>query len=145
MTVLVGVQVPTWSRAAIQAAAGEASFRGTKLVALAAYSAEHGAAAPAARPAASLRTSGDERDQAESALQAATLDALGPDAAQVELRVMQGAPGRTLAEAARLLGAEMLVLGSRGDGAMSRLMASQYVLRNAPCPVLVVPDPVPSG
>lgn len=47
---------------------------------------------------------------------------------------MQGAPGRTLVEAARLLGAEMLVLGSRGDGAMSRLMASQYVLRNPALP-----------
>ena len=31
---------------------------------------------------------------------------------------------------------------ARGDGAVSRLLGtvSQYVLRNAPCPVLVVPS-----
>lgn len=145
MTVLVGVQVPAWSRAAIQAAAQEAKYRGSKLVAVAAYGTDHGGAAPAARPTVGLRSSSDERDEAESVLQAATLDALGADAAQVELRVIQGAPGRTLVEAARLLDADLLVLGSRGNGAMSRLRASQYVLRNAPCPVLVVPNPVPSG
>ncbi|HTT54404.1 MAG TPA: universal stress protein [Streptosporangiaceae bacterium] len=141
MTVVVGVQGHTWSRAAIQAAAQEARFRGTKLVAVAAYSTGHGAAAPAARPAAGLRTPGEERAGAEEMLQAAVLDALGQDAAGAELRVMQGGPGRTLVEAARQLGADMVVLGSPGEGAKSWLLGSQYVLRNAPCLVLVVPDP----
>jgi nucleotide-binding universal stress UspA family protein len=145
MTVVVGVQGRTWSRTAIQAAAQEAGFRGTKLAAVAVYSTEHGAAAPAARPAVGIWSSGEERGEAESVLQAAVLDALGPDAAQAQLRVMQGPPGRTLVEAARLLAADLLVLASGGDGAMSWLLGGQYVLRNAPCPVLVVPDPVPSG
>ncbi len=145
MTVVVGVQGPAWSRAAIQAAAQEAGFRGTKLAAVAVYGGERAAAAPAARPAAGLRTPGDERAEAESMLQAAVLDALGAAAAEAELRVMQGPPGRTLVEAARLLGAQLLVLASRGDGALSWLLGGQYVLRNAPCPVLVVPDPVTSG
>jgi nucleotide-binding universal stress UspA family protein len=146
MTVLVGVQGPTWSRAAIQEAAREARFRGTKLVAVSAYGAEHAAAAaPAARPAAGLQSTAEQRDAAEAALQSAALDALGSGAAEVELRVMEGVPGRSLVEAARLLDAELLVLASRGDGAVSWLLGSQYVLRNAPCPVLLVPDPAPAS
>ena len=73
-------------------------------------------------------------------LREATLGALGAAAAQVELRVVQGLPGRSLVNAARTLGAELLVVGSRGEKVMSWLLGSQYVLRNAPCPVLVVPD-----
>ncbi len=73
-------------------------------------------------------------------LRDATLDALGPGAAQVELRVVQGVPGRSLVDAARTLDAELLVVGSRGENAMSWLLGSQYVLRNAPCPVLLVPE-----
>ena len=53
-------------------------------------------------------------------------------------------PGRTLVDAARTLEAELLVLSSRGDGALSWLVGSQYVLRNAPCPILIVPDPGPA-
>ena len=145
MTVLVGVQGPTWSRAAIQEAAQEARFRGTTLVAVSAYGAERAAAAPAARPAARLHSTTEQRAAAEAVLQSAALDALGADAATVELRVMEGMPGRSLVEAARQLGAELLVLASRGDGALSWLLGSQYVLRNAPCPVLVVPDPAPAA
>jgi len=140
MTVLVGVQGAAGSRAAIRAAAEEAGFRQTKLVAVTAYSGERAAAAPAARPAGALRTPGEERAQAESLLQEATLEALGADAGQVELRVVQGVPGRSLVEAARTVGAELLVLATRADGVLSWLLGSQYVLRNAPCPVLLVPE-----
>ena len=54
--------------------------------------------------------------------------------------VMHGLPGRSLVDAARTLGAELLVVGSRSEKAMTWLLGSQYVLRNSPCPVLVVPD-----
>jgi nucleotide-binding universal stress UspA family protein len=145
MTVLVDVPGPGWSRAAIREAAQQARFRGTKLVAVAAYRAEHSTTGPAGRPATGMPSESADRDAAESVLQSAALDALGPDAGQVELRVMQGPPGRSLIEAARALGAELLVIASRGDGAMSWLLGSQYVLRNAPCPVLMVPDPMLVG
>ena len=72
------------------------------------------------------------QDQAESG---AALRA----AAQVELRVVQSVPGRSLVDAARMLDAELLLVGSHGEHAMSWLLGSQYVLRNAPCPVLLVP------
>ncbi len=58
--------------------------------------------------------------------------------------MVEGVPGRSLVDAARTLEAELLVLSSRGDGALSWLVGSQYVLRNAPCPILIVPDPGPA-
>ena len=51
-----------------------------------------------------------------------------------------GQPGRVLVNAARTLSAQLLVVGSRGEHVMSWLLGGQHVLRNAPCPVLVVPD-----
>ena len=141
MTVVVAVQDRARSRAAIRAAAQEAAYRQAKLIAVTAYSADGAVAAPAARPVGgALRTADEERARAEDVLRDATLDALGRAAAQVELRVMHGLPGRSLVDAARTLGAELLVVGSRSEKAMTWLLGSQYVLRNAPCPVLVVPD-----
>ncbi len=140
MTVLVAVQDRAGARAVIRAAAQEARFRQAKLVALAVYSADGAVAASAARPAGgALRTADEARARAEDVLRDATLDALGPEAAQVELRVTQGLPGRALVAAACTLSAQLLVVGSRGEHAMAWLLGSQHVLRNAPCPVLVVP------
>ena len=140
MTVVVAVQDRAGARAAIRAAAQEAAFRQAKLIAVTAYSTDGLVAAPAARPAGALRTAGEQRAHAEDVLRDATLDALGAEAAQVELRVVQGLPARSLVEAARTLGAELLVVGSHGERVMAWLLGSQYVLRNAPCPVLMVPE-----
>jgi nucleotide-binding universal stress UspA family protein len=141
MTIVVAVQDRVGSRAALRAAAQEAGFRQARLVAVTAYSSDGAAAAPAARPVATaLCTAGEERALAESVLRDAALDALGADAAQVELRVVQGLPGRSLIDAARTLEAELLVVGSRGGKSVSWLLGSQYVLRNAPCPILLVPE-----
>ena len=56
--------------------------------------------------------------------------------------MVAGIAGRALAEAARAADAELVVLSTRGEGGVTRLLGavSQYVLRHAPCPVLVVPD-----
>ncbi len=141
MTVVVAVQDRARSRAAIRAAAEEAGLRQAKLIAVTAYSNDGAVAAPAARPAGGgLRTVDEARATAEDVLRNALLDVLGAEAAQVELRVVRGLPGRSLVEAASTLGAELLVVGSRSENGMSWLLGSQYVLRNAPCPVLVVPD-----
>jgi nucleotide-binding universal stress UspA family protein len=68
--------------------------------------------------------------------------ALGPDDGRIESRVEAGAPGRVLVDTARTLDAVMVVLSTRKEHTPSRLLGavSQYVLRNAPCPVLVVPE-----
>jgi nucleotide-binding universal stress UspA family protein len=58
----------------------------------------------------------------------------------VEERTVTGVPGRALVDTARSVNAQLIVLATRGEQA-ARLLgaASQYVLRHAPCPVLVVP------
>jgi nucleotide-binding universal stress UspA family protein len=68
-----------------------------------------------------------------------TVSALG--ATNVETSVEQGAPGEVLCELAGTLGADVVVVGSRGRGVIKRALlgsVSSYVVHNAPCPVLVV-------
>jgi nucleotide-binding universal stress UspA family protein len=57
-----------------------------------------------------------------------------------QLRVERGNPGPTLCELAAELGADAIVLGSRGRGGLKRAVlgsVSDHVVRNAPCPVIV--------
>jgi nucleotide-binding universal stress UspA family protein len=137
-SVVVGVEDGGGSRAAIQLAAQEARFRHAPLIAVMAYSGDR-AMAPAGRPAASPRTPGEER-LVESALRDAVADALGKEADRVELRTALGLAGRTLVDTARRVNAQLIVLVGRGSTSMLLGTVSQYVLRKAPCPVLVVPE-----
>jgi nucleotide-binding universal stress UspA family protein len=106
-----------------------------------AYSGEGALGAPAGRPLGSFRSPGEEEKLAESALRTAVREALGPEEEDVEERTVTGVPGRALVETARSTGAQLVVLAARGEHAARLLGAvSQYVLRNAPCPVLVVPQ-----
>jgi nucleotide-binding universal stress UspA family protein len=76
--------------------------------------------------------------EAEAAL-ARTAEAL--HGAKVEQSVVQGDPGAVLCEQAEALGADVVVVGSRGRGALKRALlgsVSSHVVHNAPCPVLVV-------
>jgi nucleotide-binding universal stress UspA family protein len=142
MTVVVGVDGLPDSYAAIRLAREEADYRGVRLVAVMAYSRESTLGAPAGRPISTLHTQDTDRKAAEAALRQAVLHALGTDDGQVELRAEAGLPGHVLVEVARSLDARMVVLATRKERAPSRLLGavSQHVLRNAPCPVLVVPE-----
>lgn len=60
--------------------------------------------------------------------------------ADVETRVIEGEPGPALCRLAADVGASALILGSRGRGGLKRAFlgsVSDYVVRNAPCPVVV--------
>jgi len=138
-SVVVGVEDGGGCRTAIKAAAQEARFRHAPLIAVMAYSGDR-AMAPAGRLAARLRTVGDERLVAESALRDAVVDALGEDVDQVELRTALGLAGRNLVDTARRVNAQLIVLAGRGSTSMLLGTVSQYVLRKAHCPVLVVPE-----
>ena len=142
MTVVVGVDGLHNSHAAIRLAREEADYRGVPLVAVIAYSGESTAGAPAGRPLTTPRTPEEQRKIAESTLRQAVLEALGDKDSGVELRTVPGSPGHVLVETARSLAARMVVLATRREGAPSRLLGavSQYVLRNAPCPIAVVPE-----
>jgi nucleotide-binding universal stress UspA family protein len=139
-TVVVGVEGPGSSRSAIRLAAEEACYRGAELIAVMAYSGERALGAPAERPVATLRTADDERIVAEATLRDAVVDALGDQAEKVQLRTVLGLAGRKLIETAQRVNAQLLVLAGRGSASMLLGTVSQYVLRKAPCPVLVVPE-----
>jgi len=139
--VVVGVEGSASSRAAIRLAAKEAEYRGAELIAVMAYSGERALGAPAVRPVATtLRTADDERIVAEAALRDAVFDALGDQAEKVQLSTVLGLAGRKLVETAQRVNAQLLVLAGRGSASMLLGTVSQYVLRKAPCPVLVVPE-----
>jgi nucleotide-binding universal stress UspA family protein len=60
--------------------------------------------------------------------------------AHLELRVLRGDPGPTLCDFAREVSADAIVMGSRGLGRIKRALlgsVSDYVLRSAPCPVVI--------
>lgn len=61
---------------------------------------------------------------------------------RAQARLVQGPAVETLLREARELGAEAIVLGSHGHGAVYDVLVGSVargVLRQAPCPVLVVP------
>jgi nucleotide-binding universal stress UspA family protein len=139
-TVVVGVDGSGSSRTAIRLAADEARYRDAELIAVMAYSGERALGAPAVRPVATLRTAEDDRIVAETALRDAVFDALGDQADEVQLRTVLGLAGRKLVETAQRVNAQLIVLAGRGSASMLLGTVSQYVLRKAPCPVLVVPE-----
>ena len=59
----------------------------------------------------------------------------------VEFLVWEGDPGESIIEAATAESADLIVVGSHGRGTVGRFLigsVSDHVVRNAPCPVLVV-------
>jgi nucleotide-binding universal stress UspA family protein len=69
----------------------------------------------------------------------AAVDTLGIDG--VETRVLEGRPGPTLCSFATEVAADAIVMGTRGRGRVKRALLGSvcdYVVRNAPCPVVVV-------
>jgi nucleotide-binding universal stress UspA family protein len=141
MTVLVGVDGSARSYAALRIGKEEASLRRAQLVAMMAYGGEGVLGTPAGLPLATGRSDAEDRELATSTLRSVLRAALGTDDG-VQVQVVAGQPGRVLVETAREREAVMIVLAARKEGAPSRLLGavSQYVLRNAPCPVLVVPE-----
>jgi nucleotide-binding universal stress UspA family protein len=81
----------------------------------------------------------DERRAKEAQLVAEqTAAMLAP--VKAEIRVLRGDPGPTLCRFAEQVSADALVMGSRGRGRFRRALlgsVSEYVIRRAPCPVVV--------
>lgn len=65
-----------------------------------------------------------------------------------ESEVLRGEVGAAICQRAEELGAAAIVIGSRGRGGWKRAVlgsVSDYVVRNAPCPVVVVNSGVGAG
>ena len=86
-----------------------------------------------------------EYDEYQAALSESASTILGDAAAALglpdaETRVLRGDPAIALCEAATELAARAIVIGTRGRGGFKRALmgsVSDYVVRNAPCPVVV--------
>jgi nucleotide-binding universal stress UspA family protein len=55
------------------------------------------------------------------------------------VRAALGLAGRRIVEIAHKVNAQLIVLATRGSTSLLIGTVSQYVLRKAPCPVLIVP------
>jgi nucleotide-binding universal stress UspA family protein len=144
--VLVGVNGSAASRTAIAAAAREASYRNAPLIAIQAYSGEQiqrgqrPPGAPEGDPDYGRPHADDGRRATESSLRDAVRDVLGTErAAQVQVHAVLGLAGRKIVETAQQVNAQLIVLATHGSRSMLLGTVSQYVLRKAPCPVLMVP------
>ena len=83
-----------------------------------------------------IKTQGDRAAKYELDRTAAALG-FGDD---VELRSVLGRPGRAICELAASLPASVVVMGTSGHGGVRRALVgstSDYVIRNATCPVMV--------
>jgi nucleotide-binding universal stress UspA family protein len=95
-----------------------------------------------AGPTASVQELDAERDSSRAAGEAILEQAktfLARD--DVELRVLEGRPGQELCRLAAEVSARAIVMGTRGRGGMRRALlgsVSDHVVRNAPCPVIVI-------
>jgi nucleotide-binding universal stress UspA family protein len=81
-------------------------------------------------------------EEATNAATAVTEAAVaGASGVTVERRAEIGDAGQTICRLAGELGADVVVVGSRGRGAIKRALlgsVSGHVVHNAPCPVLVI-------
>jgi nucleotide-binding universal stress UspA family protein len=138
MTVVVGID-GNQTTALVRLAAQEAQYRSTPLVVVAGYSTDNALGAPAARPLATMRTPDENRAAAAAMLDHAVTMALGDNAKTATRRTVPGAIGRGVVSVARQEAADLIVFGARRGPALTTPAAQQYVLRHAPCPVLVLP------
>jgi nucleotide-binding universal stress UspA family protein len=78
--------------------------------------------------------------QAAVAAVAEAMRELGYASEQIETRVVEGGPGPALCRLAGDVEASALIVGSRGRGVFKRALlgsVSDYIVRNAPCSVVV--------
>ena len=145
MSVVVGVDGSAACLSAIRVAAQEAGFRRTELIAVMAYSGDRSVRDAEGQPVGTVVRGGDERALALSSLRQVVSAALGAGQAErVQLQVVAGTAGRQILETAREARAQLIVLATRGSVSLLIGTVSQYVLRRATCPVLVVPHTAPA-
>lgn len=140
--IVVGVDGSDNSRQALEWALAEARLRGAHVVAV------HAWLEPASVAIGSVVSSaGAELDVFEDVAGRtmsdllASVDATGL-ADPIESHVVGSTPAKAVLDAA--VGADLVVVGSRGRGGFTGLLlgsVSQQVAHHAPCPVVIVPRP----
>ena len=137
--IVVGVDGSGHSRKALERAAAEAVAHGAPLTVLTI----HQAVRDVYGSVSHYQDDAALTDKAKEAAQAETdqvLAALGAQPASVTVTAVHGLPADELIKASQ--GADMVVLGRRGQGGFARLMmgsVTDQVSRHAHCAVLIVP------
>jgi len=132
-----GIDGSAGGQRALQWAVDEAERRGCRLRVVTAWSwdgLESGS--PISSPAEARRRATDVQNDSLNSVVGQRLELA------VERQVREGRPSEQLCEAA--LDADLIVLGSHGHGAFHDALVgstSLHVIRHAPCPVVVLPDP----
>lgn len=143
--IVVGVDGSAAGRAALDWALRECVHTGATLLAVRAWLAPaFGHYYPEGSPLAEHESEASVAAQqlAEEQLKLAGDRVAGAEAVVVRALAVMGAPAHALLEMGD--DADMIVVGSRGEGALSRLVlgsVSAAVLHHARCPVAVVPEP----
>jgi nucleotide-binding universal stress UspA family protein len=136
--IVVGVDDSASARRALHWAADEARLRGVPLDVVRAWQVLY----PVAAPVAGYPVDVDAMEATARAGLDRTLAALGADGLPepVAGRLVQGPAGPAILDAAR--GADLIVLGTRGHGAVTGALlgsVTHQVARHAPGPVVVIP------
>ena len=139
--IVVGVDGSGHSRRALERAAAEAAVHGAPLTVLTIHQAVRDVYGSAShyQDDAALTEKAKEAAQAETDQ---VLAALGSRPASVTVTAVHGLPADELIKASQ--GADMLVLGRRGQGGFARLVmgsVTNQVTQHAQCAVLIVPPP----
>jgi nucleotide-binding universal stress UspA family protein len=138
-TIVVGVDGSPGALAALRFAIEEARLRKAQVKAVFAWSIPFVADVPSGLLPELLA---DFRADAETLLKEALVAAGDTTGVEIERVVADSPPGSALLEAA--VGADLLVVGSRGRGGFRGLLlgsVSQQCAHHAPCPVVIVPSP----
>jgi nucleotide-binding universal stress UspA family protein len=141
-TIVVGVDGSERGQAALRFALDEARVRGARVRAICAWEVVPTADVPFGSGLA-VADLADERALAERGAQALLEqldDQTGSAGVEVAGEVLEGPAGAVLVDASR--DADLLVVGSRGHGAVMGLLlgsVSQHCVQHAHCPVVVVP------
>jgi nucleotide-binding universal stress UspA family protein len=136
--IVVGVDSSPGSRTALRWALAQARLTGATVEAVTAW--QHPIVYDGWIPAAP--DSGTVATMTEKVLAQTVADAVGTQDPPVDVRtaVAEGPAAQVLLTAA--VGAELLVVGSRGHGAFAGMLlgsVSQHCVQHPPCPVVVIP------
>ncbi len=138
--IVVGVDGSPSSKAALRWAICQAKLTGAVVEAVTAWWYPSGFGLPGA-----IDDTADSADDAEKTLTVALAEVSALDPAVVVCpRLVQGHPTEVLVREA--VGADLLVVGSRGHGGLLGAVlgsVSQHCAQQAPCPVLVMREPAP--
>jgi nucleotide-binding universal stress UspA family protein len=143
VSIVVGVDGSSGSKAALRWALAEARLRQTRVEAVYAWSLPYPAIGSVWAPGVDEETLASLHERAEQLLDQ-TVSAVADEAAEVEVTrsAIEGPAGAVLVEKSE--GAELLVVGSRGLGGFRELLlgsVSHQCAQHAHCPVVIIRQP----